>query len=70
LLRAWTTLIFYKLREIERPWMDVFLLHISAHFMPGRNWTWYVIFLVCHAMYLSARRAAEVRVQKHPLDAP
>jgi hypothetical protein len=54
----------------HQPWMDVFLLHISAHFMPGRNWTWYVIFLVCLAMYLSARRAAEVRVQKHPLDAP
>lgn len=42
----------------HQPWMDVFLLHISAHFIPGRNWTWYVIFLVCLAVYLSARRAA------------
>jgi hypothetical protein len=52
-----------------QPWMDVFLLHISAHFIPGRNWTWYVIFLVCLAVYLYARRAAEVGVQKHPFDA-
>jgi hypothetical protein len=53
----------------HQPWMDVFLLHISAHFIPGRNWTWYTLFLVCLAVYLSARRAAEVRVQRVPFDA-
>ena len=53
----------------HQPWMDVFLLHISSHFIPGRNWTWYVIFLVCLALYLYARRAAEVRVQRVLFDA-
>lgn len=53
----------------HQPWMDVFLLHISAHFIPGRNWTWYAIFLVCLALYLSARRATELRAQKVPADA-
>ena len=43
----------------HQPWMDIFLLHISSHFIPGRNWTWYVIFLVCLAFYLYASRAAE-----------
>ncbi|MCS6288674.1 MAG: hypothetical protein H8K10_06810 [Nitrospira sp.] len=54
----------------HEPWMDVFLLHISSHFIPGRNWTWYVIFLVCLALYLHARRAMEMRAQKVPCDAP
>ena len=54
----------------HQPWMDVYLLHISSHFMPGRNWTWYIIFLVCLAVYLSARSAAEVRGQKDRFEAP
>lgn len=33
-------------------WMDVFLGHLSSHFIPGRNWTWYAIWLVCMAVYL------------------
>jgi hypothetical protein len=32
--------------------MDVFLRHISTHFVPGRNWTWYAVFLVTSAAYL------------------
>ncbi len=35
-------------------WMDVFLGHISSHFVPGRNLTWYVVFLACLAAYLAA----------------
>ncbi len=31
-------------------WMDVFLGHLSTHFIPGRNITWYVIFLACSAI--------------------
>lgn len=53
----------------HQPWMDIFFLHISAHFIPGRNWTWYVIFVVCLAVYLAARRAAEVQAQEEPFDA-
>ena len=34
-------------------WMDVFLGHISTHFVPGRNLTWYVVFLACLGAYLA-----------------
>lgn len=37
----------------HRRWMDVFLGHLSTHFIPGRNWTLYGIFLICLALYLS-----------------
>lgn len=43
----------------HRPWMDVFLLHISSHFIPGRNWTWYAIFLLCLALYLASLTTIE-----------
>jgi pimeloyl-ACP methyl ester carboxylesterase len=36
----------------HEPWMDVFLGHISSHFVPGRNITWYAMFLVSLAGYL------------------
>jgi hypothetical protein len=35
-------------------WMDLFLGHISTHFVPGRNLTWYALFLVSLAAYLLA----------------
>jgi hypothetical protein len=38
----------------HRRWMDVFLGHLSTPFIPGRNWTWYSVFLVCLALYLKA----------------
>jgi hypothetical protein len=37
---------------VHRMWMDVFLLHITAHFIPGRNTTWYVIFMISLGIYL------------------
>jgi Protein of unknown function, DUF547 len=48
----------------HQPWMDVFLFHVSSHFIPGRNWTWYVIFLICLAAYFYARRATELRAKE------
>ncbi|MDP9388091.1 MAG: hypothetical protein M3Q48_09320 [Actinomycetota bacterium] len=33
-------------------WMDVFLGHISTHFVPGRNLTWFVVFLAALGAYL------------------
>ena len=33
-------------------WMDIFLGHISTHFVPGRNLTWYLVFLAAVALYL------------------
>jgi len=35
-------------------WMDVFLGHVSSHYILGRNWTWYGIFLVSLGVYLAA----------------
>ncbi len=38
--------------EAHRRWMDLFLGHISTHFVPGRNWTWYAVFLAGLGAYL------------------
>jgi hypothetical protein len=38
--------------EAHRRWMDVFLGHISTHFVPGRNRTWYVVFVLSLGAYL------------------
>ena len=42
-------------------WMDVFLGHLSSHYMPGRNWTWYAIFLGSLAVYLWLLHRAAMR---------
>ena len=34
-------------------WMDLFLGHISTHFVPGRNLTWFAVFLLSLAVYLA-----------------
>lgn len=33
-------------------WMDLFLAHISSHFVPGRNITWFALALGALALYL------------------
>lgn len=43
----------------HQPWMDVFLGHIMTHFIPGRNWTWYGIFLMSLGFYLYQRTTKE-----------
>lgn len=43
----------------HEPWMDLFLGHITAHFIPGRNGTWYAIFLASLAFYLYQRATKE-----------
>lgn len=35
-------------------WMDLFLGHVSAHALPGRNLSWYALFLAVVAIYLAA----------------
>lgn len=45
----------------HRRWMDVFLGHLSTHFIPGRNWTWYAIFLGALAIYLWTLRNLDAR---------
>ena len=34
-------------------WMDIFLGHISTHFVPGRNVTWFLVFLLALGAYLA-----------------
>lgn len=35
-------------------WMDIFVAHNISHFIPGRNVTWYLLFLIALALYLAA----------------
>jgi hypothetical protein len=44
-------LLFVGGRVHER-WMDLFLGHLSSHCVPGRNLTWYLVFLVSLTLYL------------------
>jgi hypothetical protein len=36
----------------HRRWMDVVLGHISTHYLPGRDITWYVVFAAALGLYL------------------
>lgn len=33
-------------------WMDAFVAHNISHFLPGRNISWYVVFLAAMTLYL------------------
>jgi len=44
----------FKFGSPHRHWMDVFLAHLTSHFVPGRNLTWYAIFLLALAGHLTA----------------
>lgn len=43
----------FRLGIAHARWMDVFLGHVSSHFIPGRNLTWYLVFLASLAVYLT-----------------
>lgn len=45
----------------HRRWMDIFLGHVGSHFVPGRNLTWYVVFLASLAAYLVASEGSTWR---------
>lgn len=45
-------------------WMEVFLLHIRSHLVPGRNLFWLVTFLVALAAYLTV---LDHRVRRKPM---
>jgi hypothetical protein len=61
MLAMFPDMLFGLLSIPHQSWMDVFLLHISAHFIPGQNWTWYGIFLVSLGSYFAARWTTEAR---------
>lgn len=45
--------LLYTLRDMaHRPWMDIFLGHLSTHFVPGRNATWFAVFTLAVAAYV------------------
>ncbi len=72
MLAMFPDILFGLLSIAHEPWKDIFLLHISAHFVPGRNWTWYAIFLVSLGSYLAACyviKAREISVTP-PAQAP
>ena len=46
--------VFFVHEMAHQRWMDVFIAHNVSHFIPGRNVTWYAIFLACLATYLWA----------------
>jgi hypothetical protein len=56
--------LFLLFGIVHDRWMDVFLWHIGAHFIPGRNITWYLACLAALAVYLGilARVGSEDRV--------
>ena len=35
-------------------WMDLFVAHNISHFLPGRNVSWYLVFLAAMTLYLVA----------------
>ena len=43
--------LFLCCSVIHQSWMDIFLWHIGAHFIPGRNWSWYAIFIASLTTY-------------------
>lgn len=51
---AMTPDLLYIAGYAHRRWMDLFLGHIAVHFVPGRNWTWLVVFLAALAAYLTS----------------
>ena len=53
-LFAMTPDLLFTAGYAHRRWMDLFLGHISVHFVPGRNWTWLAVFLTALAAYLTA----------------
>ena len=42
----------FALGRAHERWMDAFLGHLSSHFVPGRNLTWYLVFLAALGAYL------------------
>jgi hypothetical protein len=60
LIAAFPDVLFVAGIAHER-WMDVFLGHLITHYVPGRNWTWYGIFLGSLAAYLFALHRVAMR---------
>lgn len=45
--------VLFRFGIAHYEWMDVFLGHVSVHFVPGREVTWLVVFLAALGLYLT-----------------
>ncbi len=61
-LIAMTPDLLFTAGNAHQRWMDLFLGHLSTHFVWGRNHTWYVVFLAALGAYL----AVIDRIQDRP----
>lgn len=52
LVAMFPDVLFRFLKMPHQHWMDIFILHIRVHFIPGRIWSWYAIFMLACALYL------------------
>lgn len=59
-------ILFTFFSVLHEQWMDVFLFHISVHFVPGRNFTWYSIFLISLGIYLYTTNKNKVSSRLNP----
>ena len=57
LVAMFPDILFLCCSIIHRAWMDAFLWHLGAHFLPGRNWSWYAIFVNCLGGYMAVLAA-------------
>ena len=64
-LYAMTPDFLFAAGVAHQRWMDIFLGHISSHFVPGRNNTWLAVFAFSLAVYLLVidRRVDHAAVQ-------
>ena len=60
-LFAMTPDLLFAAGIAHRRWMDIFLGHVGSHFVPGRNLTWYAVFLASLAAYLVASEGSTGR---------
>ena len=44
--------LLFRAGVAHKWWMDLFLLHVRSHFVPGRNLTWLVVFGFALTAYL------------------
>ncbi len=51
---AMTPDLLFAAGTVHERWMDLFLGHVSSHYVPGRNLTWYAVFLMFLGGYLFA----------------
>lgn len=53
--------ILFSVKSIpHEAWMDVFVLHVSSHYLPGRNLSWLGLFSISLGIFLYCRHQFNV----------